>query len=87
MKHEAFDLGWIKNKGILQSLDAKIESAKRALERGQTKTAMNKLNAFINEVEAQGCASYEDCPPGKHLTSEAYGLLKYNAQYLIDHLQ
>jgi hypothetical protein len=87
LKHEAFNLGWIKNEGILKSLDAKLDNAKKKLENGDTKTAKNILNAFINEVEAQGCATYENCPSGKHLTSEAYGLLKYNAQYLIDHLQ
>lgn len=32
-------------------------------------TVKNILNAFINDVEAQA---------GKHLTSEAYALLKFN---------
>lgn len=86
MKHEAYKLGWIKNEGILKSLDAKLENAKKDIEKGNTRSAKNTLKAFINEVEAQGCESYENCPAGKHLTSEAYGLLKYNAQYLIDHL-
>ncbi len=90
MKHEAFTLGWITNKGIEQSLDAKLDSAKKKLEKGDTKTAKNILGAFINEVEAQGCETYEGgsapCPPGKHLTPEAYALLKYNVQYLIERL-
>jgi hypothetical protein len=86
MKHEAFKLGWIKNEGTLKSLDAKLDNAKKDIEKGNTRPAKNTLKAFINEVEAQGCASFENCPAGKHLTSEAYGLLKYNVQYLIDHL-
>jgi hypothetical protein len=45
------------------------------------------LNAFVNEVEAQGCETYEDCPKGKHLKPEAYALLKYNARYLADNLR
>jgi hypothetical protein len=77
LKHEAFSLGWIKNKGIEESLDAKLESAKAALQRGQPKTALNTLNALLNEVEAQR---------GKGLTSEAYGLLKYNVLYLMERL-
>jgi hypothetical protein len=77
LKQEAFKLGWIKNKGIEESLDAKLESAKAALQRGQPKTASNALNALLNEVEAQ---------QGKGLTSEAYGLLKYNVLYLMERL-
>lgn len=78
LKEEAFTLGWIKNKGIENSLDVKLENARKKLEAGDTKTARNILHAFINEVEAQN---------GKHLTSEAYALLYYNAKYLIEHLQ
>lgn len=86
MKHEAFSLGWIKNKGIENSLDAKLDNTKKKIEQGNITAAKNILNAFLNEVEAQGCETYEKCPEGKHLTSEAYALLKYNVQYLIEHL-
>lgn len=85
-KHEAFSLGWIKNKGIENSLDAKLDNAKKKIEAGDNKTAKNILNAFINEVEAQGCETYEKCPGGKHLTPEAYALLKYHVQYLMEKL-
>jgi len=84
MKHEASSLGWITNKGIEQSLDAKLSAAKKKLEQGKNDAAKNILSAFINEVEAQGCESYENCPQGKHLTPEAYALLRYNTMYLID---
>ncbi len=90
MKHEAFTLGWITNKGIEQSLDAKLSAAKKKLEQGRNDAAKNILSAFINEVEAQGCESYEGgsapCPKGKHLTPEAYALLRYNVLYLIERL-
>ncbi|MBI5188983.1 MAG: hypothetical protein HZA07_08000, partial [Nitrospirae bacterium] len=86
LKHQAFSLGWITNKGIENSLDVKLDNAKKKLEQGNNTAAKNILNAFINEVEAQGCKSYEDCPSGKHLTSEAYALLKYNVQYLVERL-
>ena len=77
MKHEAFSLGWITSYGIEQSLDAKLDNAKKKIEQGNKNAAKNILGAFINEVEAQR---------DKHLTSEAYGLLKYNVQYLIGKL-
>jgi hypothetical protein len=64
----------------------KLDNAKKKLAEGSPGATKNILRAFINEVEAQGCATYENCPPGKHLTSEAYALLKFNAQYLIDNL-
>jgi hypothetical protein len=73
-KHQAFSLGWIDNQGIVNSLDAKLDNAKKHLEKGKTTPAINVLQAFVNEVEAQ---------KDKHVTSEAYALLKYNAEYLI----
>jgi len=86
MKHEAFQLGWIRNAGIENSLDKKLDSARKSLEKGSTTSAKNVLSAFVNEVEAQGCESYENCPAGKHLTPEAWALLKYNVEYLLDRL-
>jgi hypothetical protein len=76
-KHQAFDLGWIDNQGIVTSLDAKLDSAKKYLEQGQTIPAINELEAFVIEVEAQ---------KNTHLNSEPYALLKYNAGYLIAEL-
>ena len=77
-KHQALELGWITNQGVDNSLDKKLENAKKQLEKGKTKTALNHLNAFLNEVEAQ---------KDKHLSSEAYALLKFNAEYLIKRLE
>ncbi|MFZ3073102.1 MAG: hypothetical protein WA162_07645 [Thermodesulfobacteriota bacterium] len=86
LKHEAASLGWIKNYGIVNSLDVKLENAKEAIARNNLASAKNLIEAFINEVEAQGCASYDKCVAGKHITPEAYGLLKYNAEYLLKRL-
>ncbi len=77
LKHQALAEGWIDNRGIANSLDSKLDNARKKLASGDSTTAKNMLNAFVNEVEAQN---------GKHLTSEAYALLKYNAEYLIDRL-
>ncbi len=76
-KHQALALKWIDNQGIANSLDQKLENARKKLVSGDSVAARNNLEAFVNEVEAQ---------KDKHLTSEAYALLKFNAQYLIDRL-
>jgi hypothetical protein len=84
-KHQAFALGWIKNQGIVQSLDAKLDNAKRQLQRNNTTAARNTLQAFLNEVEALW--KDEEHPyGGKQITSEAYALLKFNAEYLVSKL-
>lgn len=77
LKHQAASLGWIDNSGIINSLDVKLDNVKKKLGQGDNGVAKNILNAFINDVEAQA---------GKHLTSEAYALLKFNALYLISNL-
>ncbi len=76
-KHQSLALKWIDNAGIANSLDQKLENAKKKLASSDSVAARNILEAFVNEVEAQ---------KDKHLTSEAYALLKFNAQYLIDRL-
>ncbi len=86
LKHQAFELGWITNKGVENSLDAKLDQVKAKLQAGDTKTASNLLNAFLNELDAQGCESYDNCPKGKHLTPEAWGLLYFNGEYLLERL-
>ncbi len=86
LKHQAFELGWITNKGVENSLDAKLDQVKAKLQAGDTKTASNTLNAFLNEVSAQGCESHDNCPKGKHLSPEAWGLLYFNGKYLLGRL-
>jgi hypothetical protein len=75
---QACNLKWIDNKGICQSLQAKLKNVQNQLGKGKTKVAINSLQAFLNEVEAQ---------KGKHLTSEGFGLLYYNGKYLLKMLR
>jgi hypothetical protein len=75
---QACNLKWIDNKGICQSLQATLKNVQKQLSKVKTKTAINDLQAFLNEVEAQ---------KGKHLTSEGYGLLYYNGEYLLKKLR
>lgn len=83
--HDSRQLGWIKMEGIHKSLLAKLLEAKRALEKGQTHVTKNVLNAFLNEVRAVSCSEFE-CPGNKPLTSEAYVLLFFNGQFLVERL-
>lgn len=73
----AFNIGLIDNPGIKQSLLAKLDAAERAISRGQKQTAINQLNAFINEVNAQ---------KDKHIKEDAAKILLEGANYLIGHL-
>jgi len=77
LKEQSLAMRWIDNAGIATSLDAKLDAAKAKIVAGDNKTAKNILGVFLNEVQAQ---------KGKHLKPEAYALLYYNGQYLMNHL-
>jgi len=70
--------GKIDNGGIANSLTQKLENAQKDLDKGKTKNAISKLEAFINEVQAQS---------GKHITVDAANLLIADAQWVIAHLK
>ena len=67
----AYDMGHITNKGVANSLRAKLDAAQAALDRGQPGVAINLLRAFTNEVNAQA---------GKHIVAE-------HAIHLVQHAQ
>ena len=69
-----YKIGWITNKGIYNSLSKKIDNAEKQADKGKSKTAINNLNAFINEVEAQR---------DKHITEDAAVILVEDAEALI----
>lgn len=64
-------------KGLKNSLVVKLEGAQEAIESEQQDVAINKLNAFINEVEAQS---------GKKLTEQQASSLVRNANCIIEFL-
>ncbi|MBD3339343.1 MAG: hypothetical protein GF353_09550 [Candidatus Lokiarchaeota archaeon] len=71
-----YQFGHIKDKGIYKSLKKKAENAIKQHEKGNNNAAVNILNAFINEVNAQ---------KGKKIDEwEAEKVLIYDAQELID---
>ena len=88
-----FDHDW--NSGIVRVLDRRLDKAKRELTGGDSVRARKDLEIFVMEVEMLNNLSkklegreqkkeFRDQKP--IMTSEAYALLKYNAEYLIDRL-
>jgi hypothetical protein len=75
--HHAAHEGHIDNRGVTQSLLAKLEAAQAAVERGQSTVAINALQAFIREVQAQA---------GNHIVTEHAGHLVEHAQLVIQAL-
>jgi 2',3'-cyclic-nucleotide 2'-phosphodiesterase/3'-nucleotidase len=73
-----FTEGLIDNGGTQNSLLQKLGNAQKDIDKGKRNTAINKLEAFINEVQAQS---------GKHITVEAASLLIADAQWVIAHLK
>jgi hypothetical protein len=63
--------GIITSQGVANSLLAKLDAAQTALDRGQTSAAINNLQAFIHEVQAQA---------GKHIDA-------MHAQHMVMHAQ
>ena len=51
--HHAQEMGHIANAGVGKALLAKLNAAQAAVDRGQPAVAVNLLNAFINQVQAQ----------------------------------
>jgi hypothetical protein len=74
----AYDMGHITNAGVANSLMAKLDAAQAAFDRGQTDVAINLLNAFINEVNAQS---------GKFIAADHAPHLAQHAQHVIDALR
>ncbi len=70
----SFKIGWIKNRGILNSLQQKLDNALQQKEKGQLAAARNILGAFINEVQAQR---------GKGITDDAANILIDDAGALL----
>ncbi|MDZ7716202.1 MAG: hypothetical protein U5J95_08330 [Balneolaceae bacterium] len=72
------DTTWIETGGVCRSLEAKLDNVARQLDRDNTRTAANNLQAFLNEVQAL---------KERQLSSEAFALLYYNGEYLLDRLR
>jgi hypothetical protein len=69
--------GIITSQGVANSLLAKLNAAQAALGRGQTSVAINELQAFIQQVQAQA---------GKHIDSMYTQHMVMHAQSVIQAL-
>src|SRR5262249_8983370 len=74
--NQASGQGWIDNPGVTKSFLAKLNNAASKVDSDKA-TTKNVLGAFISDVSAQN---------GKHVSSEAYAVLFFNAQYVVNHL-
>ena len=81
-----FDHDW--NMGITNVLDKRLEKARTALVRNDSINAKINLEIFAVEIDLLNFLSNKIAPGFQHpfISSEAYALLKYNAEYLIDQL-
>jgi hypothetical protein len=82
--------------GIVKNIELRLQKANRELTRGDSVQARKKLEKLVQKVERIWKRSQEE--EKKHgrdrwerqdnviMTSEAYALLKYNSEYLIDRL-
>ncbi len=81
-----FDRDW--NNGVVEVLDARLIKAGVELSKKDSVDARQDLEIFVMEVEMLNDVSAK-LVIGRQtsiMTSEAYALLKYNAEYLIDNL-
>jgi len=67
--------GHIDNDGIAQSLLAKMDAAEAAFDRGQPAVAINILEAFVEEVEAQA-GNHIEQPEARHLAEHALAVVQ-----------
>lgn len=71
-------LGWIDSAGLANSLIQKLNAVESSIAKGNTKTALNQLNALKNEIEAQR---------GKHITEKAAKTLLEDVDFLMESMQ
>ena len=74
---QSLDLTWIKDEATYYKYNSFLIRAKVALEQGDTNSTRTNLQSIITNVELDSSTS---------LTSEAYALLKFNTEYLLEQL-
>ena len=74
---ESLDLNWIKNENTFNKYTNLLNTAKTALEQNQISQARTALQSIIQEVDIDSTSN---------ITSEAYALLRYNTEYLLENL-
>ncbi|MCU0507567.1 MAG: hypothetical protein MUC34_04045 [Anaerolineae bacterium] len=72
--NHAYDMGHITDAGVKKALLAKLDAAQAALDRGQTKTALNLLNAFVEQVNEEAGVTI-DAEHAMHLVMHAENVI------------
>jgi hypothetical protein len=101
-KHQCVSLGWLIDKpqhekdedddnvdeGIVERLDRRLSKAREGLLKGDSSKARKELEKFLDKVEKLYKGSQNHGQKGEKmlLSSEGYALLRYNAEYLKEHL-
>ena len=73
----SFELGWITNQSTTAKYDSLLIAAKTQLQQNNNNTAKTTLQTVLQQV---------DIDSTNNLTSEAYALLRYNTEYLINQI-
>ena len=71
------DLGWIRSQSIADKYTTSLTSAKTAIEQGNYSVTSSTLHQILDDVRQDSSA---------YLSSEAYALLHFNSEYLLNHL-
>jgi hypothetical protein len=85
MLDESRQLGWIRTGGVHRELRARLTAVRRALDAGDVATGRLALTTFLDEVRAAACHDFH-CGGHEPLTSEAYALLLFNGELVLDGL-
>ncbi len=75
--NQSQQLNWIKNTPILNKYDSLFTSAKTQLQQNNIAGVKTTLNQVLQDVDVDSTSN---------LTSEAYALIKYNTEYLLNNL-
>ena len=75
--NQSISLNWIMNQSTVDKYNNLFTSAKTQLQQNNNNEAKTTLQAILQQVDIDSTSN---------LTSEAYALIKYNTEYLLDHL-
>lgn len=73
----SYKFGWIKNQQTFDKYESYLNTAKTALEQNQISQVRTALESIVQEVDIDSTSN---------ITSEAYALLKFNTEYLLENL-
>jgi hypothetical protein len=83
--HDSERLGWIPKAQDARPLLDWLTQAKRRLESNEGGKAARRIQHFVEDVTRDACQDFT-CGKNTKFTSEAYAVLVFNAQFLLDRL-